>query len=180
MSTWLLRNAATTNTVGHNNKTTGIIDTFANTRYYNSFDTSTVTMALGDIATVELIVKVTANVGTETYKCHSAISSDANWGATLVADNNDWTSTAAHLESSLSIGSTGVKSFSIDKNNIDLSGTTYIRLMSSAEAVVPDTKSITIASTNNATAADRPFLRFTSTSGAVQDIIGIGFIPFAR
>lgn len=173
MSTWLLRNGTATNSVGHNNTTNGITDTYANTRYWNSFDTSTVTMALGDIATVEFYIMVTANSGTETYKCHSAISTDANWGATLVADNNDWTSTAAHLESSLSIGSTGAKSFSIDKNNVDLSGTTYIRLMSNGEATMPETRSITFGSTNNATAANRPYLKFTSTSGAVIRLLAL-------
>ncbi len=173
MSTWLLRNGTTTNAIGHSNTTGGGSDTYVVTRYWNSFDTSTVTMVLADIATVELYVMVTAQTSTDTYRCHSAISTDTNWGATLVADINDWTSTTAHLESNVAISSTGAKSFSIDKNNIDLAGTTYIRLMSTTEGEMPGTRNITIGSSSNATVANRPYLKFTSTTGTVIRLLAM-------
>ena len=177
MSTWLLRNGTATNAIGHSNANAGFSDTYAITRYYQSFDTSTITASLTDITSVKFYVMVTANTGTETYKCHSAISSDANWGATLVADLTDFTSTAAHLEDSISVGGTGVQYFDIDKNNLDLSGTTYFRIMSNGEANLPETKNMTIGSSSNSTVANRPYLEVTSSDGTVQRLLastGVG------
>lgn len=173
--TYLTRTATTTNTVGHSYSTDGIFDTYAYTRFYTSFATSTITSILDDITSVTFNVKVTSVTGTNTYRLRSDDGTD-NWGTSLSADAADFDSTDTYDEGSLSIGSTGWKSWSVDKNNLDLSGTTWYRLASCCEEE-QSIKVITIASQNNATASNRPYLEITYTTGVTIRLLaslGVG------
>jgi hypothetical protein len=172
---WTLRNATTTNAVGHSYTTPGGVETWTATRYYNSFDTSTVTPTLSQITAVKLYIYVTSITVGETY---TASSDDGvyNWGGTLTADETDWYSTQTNDEGDTSITSTGWKSFTINKNNLDLADTTWVCIKSLTEGA-NNTKVITFASQNNATPANRPYLEITYSTGVVLKLLpllGIG------
>lgn len=174
MATYITRTATTTNSIGHSFSSGVPNDTYTNTRWYTSFDTSTITAALADITSVKLYVNVTAITGTETYRCRTDDGTD-NWGTTVDASEADFNSTDTNLESDLSLSSTGWKSFTINKNNLDLSGTTWVRLASVNEST-QEVKSLTIASQNNATASNRPYLEVVSSDGILnlRTLIGVG------
>ena len=152
MATYITRTATTTNSIGHSYSSGVPNDTYANSRWYTSFVTSGITIALADIDTVKLFIRVTALTGTETYRCRTDKGTD-NWGNTVDASEADFNSTDTNSEDDLSISSTGWKSFDINKNNLDLAGTTWVRL-SSVNEDAQEVKSLTFASQDNATASN--------------------------
>jgi hypothetical protein len=119
--------------------------------------------------TIKYYVKVTAVTGSPLIRCHYVNSSSEEyigWGATLVAEQADFESTNEfYAESDVEVTGTGWISFTLNSANVDPNGTLYLRL-EDLNSGGNNTESITIASTNNATAADRPYLEITVTADA--------------
>ena len=167
--------AGTSNIAGHIYQSKSGTDTFTTNRFLTKFLTSDITALLADITSVSLFIKVTAVAGSDDYILTSGKSTDSNWGASIVAGEADFISTADHTEDTLTIASTGWKEFSIDKNNLDLSGETWFKIKNTSEGETAS-KNITFASQGNTTAGDRPYLKIVSGAG-VQTVLSIGIIP---
>lgn len=159
--------AGTTNIAGHIYGSKDGIDTYTTNRFFTKFDTSTVTPTLAQITAVKLYLKVTAVTSTDNYILTSGISTTSNWGAAINNTYEDFISTADTSESSTSVGSTGWKSWTIDKNNLDLAGETWYKMKGSTEYQA-NTKNMTFASQGNATPADRPYLEITYSTGETK------------
>lgn len=124
-------------------------------------------------------IKKTAITGTPNIRLYST-STGTNWGATLVADNNDFTSTSEFNHGDNEMSGTGWVELPMTAANVNTNGVNYIRLLD-RNAGNHNNENITIASTNNATAGDRPYLKLKVTSSTVvKDIIGMGVIAFPR
>lgn len=114
--------------------------------------------------------KVTAVTGGGvTVRVHLAHAADTEWtdGATAVldADAADFQSTSTHLQTATTaVTSTGWKSVELDASLLPIgTGTIYLRMSHTGEGN-PSSASITFASQNNATAADRPYLELYEES----------------
>jgi hypothetical protein len=157
--------AGNTNIAGHIFGSKLGTDTYTTNRFFTKFDTSTIIPTIDQITAVKLYLKVTANTGTDDYILTSGISTDSNWGAAVVGDEADFISTADVSEGTTSVGSTGWKSWTIDKTHLDLAGYTWFKLKGSTEFEA-STKNITFASQGNATPADRPYLEITYSTAS--------------
>jgi hypothetical protein len=143
--------------------------TYGVTRAFVRFDTSTVTPPLADITAVDLIMNcTTASGGGDTVLVRSANSGDTNWGTTITNTVGDFASTNAHAEGTANCTSTGTKTFSINKNNLDLSGVTWFRFQLYTKEYGTNTSAVWFSSANHGTASLRPKLRITYSSGVTQ------------
>jgi hypothetical protein len=140
-------------------------DTYGITRAFMRFDTSAITPDVANITAVDLVMNVEAvNFNSDSVTITSAISTDTNWGTALTAIVGDFASTNANWEDSVSCSTTGSKTFSIDKNNLDYSGTTWFRAaISNYEYAHAYNVNIRFSSQNHATQANRPKLVITYT-----------------
>ncbi len=147
-------------------------DTYTITRGFLKFDLSPYGLSLGDITAVELRTYHTSLVGgSNSYRVRSAKSGDVVWGTTLDANATDFGSTKAHIEQTQTISSTGWKSWTVNKNNLDLSGFTYFRMAISVENSTYTRN--TVFNTQEAT-SNKAILRVTTVSaGGLQQVINI-------
>ena len=88
-----------------------------------------------------------------------------NWGTVVDADINDFQSTNTTLVASLSISSTGWKSFTINESYLDFTKTLWVRLHGDGEGDY-NVRAININS-QNAT-SNRPYLEIIDSGGAPQ------------
>jgi len=144
-------------------------DTYVRTRMYLKFDLSSYGIVLSTIDTVVLetyVKTIYQSGGGGTSGPHDLYSGSAgdNWGTTLQANAADFNSTVANLEDSKTISSTGWLVWAVNKNNLNLSGTTYFKVRLTA-GVENGTgyEYVDFYSQNNATL--RPVLRITLKSG---------------
>lgn len=143
-------------------------ETYDLTRGFYRFDLSSYGLTLASITSVTFNIYVYNTAGTQNYKLRSAISTDSNWGVAVNANAADFDSTTAHLEDTRSIGSTGWKTFTVDKNNLDLSGTTWFRIAGVNENTT-FTTNITTYSQDNATL--KPYLEITTVDATGKTYI---------
>lgn len=136
-------------------------DTYTLTRGFLKFDLSSWGLILSEIASVNLKINVGTVVGSQTYNLRSATTSN-NWGTTLDATQTDFESTNTNLEYSQIISTTGIKTFTVNKNNLDLSGFNYFRLAGTNENTTITTN-ITFNSQNSST--NKPYLEFVMLDG---------------
>jgi hypothetical protein len=142
-------------------------DTYSMLRGFIRFNTSTITALLADITAVKLKFRVLGLSFNSSYaQAYSALSSDSNWATALAATVEKFASTFANIEGSVLITGTGNYELDINKNNLDLGGTTWMRLCSSYEYSQSNSV-ISIASENNTTVAYRPYLEVTSVINVV-------------
>lgn len=165
MATYKKNDALTYLLVGNNRSTKSGMDTYQATRCYLRFDTSTITPSVSNITAVDLTMNMESySFNTDTVRAKSAKSTDTNWGTALTADGTDFSSTNAHNEGTADCSSTGTKTFSIDKNNLDYSGTTWFRLsLENYEYNYYYNVVIRFSSQDHATQANRPKLVITYT-----------------
>jgi hypothetical protein len=142
-------------------------------RGYLVFSITSPPFTLEQIDSVALRIVVSDVVGSTTYRLRSTkAGSGDEWfnmiegdpiTLTLTEGDPDFSRVQENLESDVGIGSTGTYNFTVDKNNLNLSGYTYFRIVSKYENSVDNQGSITFASQNNATTANRPQLIVTYT-----------------
>ena len=154
------------------------VATYSVTRAFVRYDTSTITADLADITAVDLVVNVESlTTGGCTALLQSSISSDSNdWGTTITNTVGDFASTNSRNEGTAACTSTGVKTFSVDKTHLDLSGVTWFRIRANSIEYTTTSGTFRISSENNANSSLRPYLRITYSSGAVQYIPQITII----
>lgn len=132
------------------------------------------------LTSAKLYFKVTAVVGTTTVRGHLDKGTD-NWGTTVDANQTDFDSTDTTVASAdKTVSGTGWKSVSFPVAQFTSVDTVWFRLSSTGEGA-QETVSVTFASQNNATEADRPYLELVwGSDTSIKDIIGVGIIPFLR
>jgi len=178
MATYLAKGATNTYfTVGSYYTPGDPLDTYHSTRAYMRFDLSGTGLSLGDITSVKLYVyphyQQAGGVDISTLK--SAISTDSNWGTTVDATEADWLSTAAHIEDTgVDLSTNGAYvSYTIDKNNIDLSGTLWLKILDEREGTTYTTSPRYTGIYSQDSASNKPYVEIITSDGTVYTFAGV-------
>ncbi len=126
------------------------------------------------LATAKLWVKVTAVTGSGDYRLYID-KGTSNWATSLDGNETEYNSTQTITCGTTAISSTGWHSFDITPSDID-NVTIYAVIVGIGEGT-GTTHTATIASQNNATAADRPYLELVWSDGTVKRFLaslGVG------
>jgi len=125
------------------------------------------------LSTAKVWVKVTAVTGSGTYRLYID-KGTSNWGTSLDGNETEFNSTQTISCGTASISSTGWKSFDI--NVSDISNTKIFSVIIGIGEGTSDSVNCTIASQNNATSADRPYIELVEATGSIKllTLMGVG------
>lgn len=122
---------------------------------------------------IKIWAKVTALSGTPLIRCHYTQGSD-NYGTTIEGNETDFASVKEfEALADVEVSGTGWISFDIDPDNVT-SAPLYWRFEDMNYGQY-SSESITIASTNNATSGDRPYVQTLVVDDATGQIISVSF-----
>jgi hypothetical protein len=161
-STYLVRNATTTNVVGTSGQTVSPNFIYGNTIYFNAFSLLASGLLAGLIARVVLRIYVASIEGTKAYQPWWGTDGN-NWTPTLTADATDFGSTHVTQDGEFQPLSTGWVEVDLTLSNLNLNGDNYLSI-SPAEFNAGTNANITINSSNNA--SNKPHLRFYLKGGS--------------
>lgn len=140
--------------------------TFNTRRGFLRFDLSGA--GISGIASAQLILVCTSTVGGGGDILLLSAQDPDGFGTTLDATEADFISSNTYEESTVSVTSTGTKTWTIDPAHISVSGITYFRLSLVGEyGEVPINNGALFNSQNAGTPANRPILRLVLSSGQV-------------